>query len=130
MHEIQPKLSIVFNYLKYWFTNNGLSLNLKETIYQKNTPFQLSYKDELLQDGTDIRFMGLEMDKFMNWKTRVKLLLYRLGNECIAIKNVKYCSNIETLRMICHAYFHSIMKYGIIFWHNSSDAKKFSLNKA
>jgi hypothetical protein len=73
MHEIQSKLSIILNNLNYCVTNNGLSLNLKETTYQKkNTPFQLIYKDELLQDEADIRFLGLEMDKFMNWKTYVK----------------------------------------------------------
>lgn len=32
--------------------------------------------------------------------------------------------------MIYHAYFHSIMKYGIIFWGNSPDARKaFLLHK-
>jgi hypothetical protein len=51
-------------------------------------------------------------------------MLPKLGNACFAIRNMKLCSNIETLRMIYHAYFHSIMKYGIIFWGNSPDAKK------
>jgi hypothetical protein len=31
MHETQVKLSVVLNMLNYWFTNNGLSLNLKKT---------------------------------------------------------------------------------------------------
>jgi hypothetical protein len=73
VHETQAKLRIVLNTLHYWFTSNGLSLNLKktkllkfETTCQKNTPFQLRYKDELLQDETDIRFLWLEMHKFMN----------------------------------------------------------------
>jgi hypothetical protein len=92
--------------------------------YQKNTPFLLSCKDELLQDETNFRFLGLELDKFMNWKTHVKLMLHILGNSCLAIRNMKYCSNIVTIRKMYNAYFHSIMKYGIIFWGNLPDAKK------
>ena len=57
-------------------------------------------------------------------KTYVKLMLLKLGNACFAIRNMNLCSNIETLKMIYHAYFHSIMKYGLIFWGNSPDAKK------
>jgi hypothetical protein len=43
-HEIQAKSDIVLNSLNYWFTSNGLSLNLKktkmlklETTYKKHT---------------------------------------------------------------------------------------------
>jgi hypothetical protein len=85
---------------------------------------QLNYKNEVLHDEKHIKFLGLEIDKFLNWKTHVKLILPKLGNACFAIRNTKLCSNIETLRMIYHAYFHSIMKYGIIFWGNSPDVKK------
>jgi hypothetical protein len=60
----------------------------------------------------------------MNWKTHVKLTLHKLGNACFAVRNIKHCSNIGTLRKIYHAYFHSIVKYGIIFWGNSPHAKK------
>jgi hypothetical protein len=40
------------------------------------------------------------------------------------------CSNINTLKVIYFAYFHSLMKYGIILWGNSSGSKKvFTLQK-
>jgi hypothetical protein len=129
VHKTQAKLNIILNTLNNWFTNNCLYLDLKktkllkfETTYQK-TSFQLSFRDELLHDETNIRFLWLEINKFMNWKTHVKLMLHKLGNACFAIKNMKYCSNIKTLSMIHHAYFHSIMKHGIIFWGDSPDGK-------
>jgi hypothetical protein len=34
---------------------------------------------------------------------------------------------ICTLRMIYYAYFHSVMRYGIVFGGNSPDAKKIFL---
>jgi hypothetical protein len=57
----------------------------------------------------------------MNWKTHVKVILPKLGKACFAIRNMKFCSNIDILRMIYLAYFHSIMKYRIIFWGNSTE---------
>jgi hypothetical protein len=33
-------------------------------------------------------------------------------------------TNIDTLKTIYFAYFHSLMRYGIIFWGNSSDSKR------
>jgi hypothetical protein len=121
-HELQVKPNMALNTLKYWFMNNGLSLNLMkakilkfETTSQNNVLFQLQCKNQHLQDVKNIKFLGIEIHKFMNWKAHVKLMLPKLGNACFAVRNMKSCSNIETLRMIYLAYFHSIMKYGIIF---------------
>jgi hypothetical protein len=73
-------------------------------------PFQLYYNNEVLYDAMNIKFLGLEIVKFLNWKIHVKSMLPKLGKACFAIRNMKLCGNIETLRMIYHAHFHSIMK--------------------
>jgi hypothetical protein len=131
MTGLSVKSNMALNTLKDWFTNSGLSLNLTktkmlkfETTSQNNTLFQLHYKNQHLQDVKNIKFLGIEIHKFMNWKAHVKPILPKLGNTCFAIRNMKSCSNIETLRMIHLAYFHSIMKYGNIFWGNSTEGKK------
>ena len=40
-----------------------------------------------------------------------------------AVTFTYYFSNIKTLNVICFAYFHSVTKYGIIYWGNSMDGK-------
>jgi hypothetical protein len=41
-----------------------------------------------------------------------------------------YISNSNTLKSMYYAHFHSIIKYGIIFWGNSSNSGKiFTLQK-
>jgi len=41
-----------------------------------------------------------------------------------------YVLNLETLQTAYYAYFHSIMRYGIIFWGNATDSYKvFKLQK-
>ena len=49
---------------------------------------------------------------------------------CYAIRLMVHISNINTLKSIYYTYMHSIIKYGIIVWGNSSKRGKiFSLEK-
>jgi hypothetical protein len=47
-----------------------------------------------------------------------------MSSACYALRYVKYSLPTETLKIIYFAYIHTIMSYGIIFWGNSSYAKK------
>jgi hypothetical protein len=54
----------------------------------------------------------------------------KLSGACYAVRAMYHISNINTLKSIYFAYFHSVIKYGIIFWGNSSNSKKiFTLQK-
>ncbi|PNF22769.1 hypothetical protein B7P43_G06670 [Cryptotermes secundus] len=132
--EIQVRSNLVLNSLSRWFAVNGLSLNLKKTKVVKfdttnrdNMSIHLKFNDEILHQETHVKFLGIEIDKTLNWKSQIESMLSRLGKACFAIRNMKLYSNIETLKMIYHAYFHSIMRYGIVFWGNSWEAKKIFL---
>jgi hypothetical protein len=37
-------------------------------------PVHLKFNDELLQEEIHIKFLGIEIDKFLNWKTQVESL--------------------------------------------------------
>ena len=57
-------------------------------------------------------------------------MIPKLSRACYAVRFMLHISNTDTLKSIYFAYFHSLMKYGIIFWGNSSDSKKvFTLQK-
>ena len=43
---------------------------------------------------------------------------------CYALRYVNYSLSMETLKIIYFAHIHTIMNYGVIFWGNSSYAKK------
>ena len=40
------------------------------------------------------------------------------------MRSVKPFMSQETLNIIYYAYFHSFMKYGLMFWENSSHSAK------
>jgi hypothetical protein len=57
-------------------------------------------------------------------------LVPKLRTSCYAVRSISHISNIDILKSIYFAFFHSLMKYQIIFWGNSSESKKvFTLQK-
>jgi hypothetical protein len=87
----------------------------------------LKFNNDLLQEETHITFLGIEIDKSLNWKTQVKSIVPELGKACFVIRKMKLYSNIETLKMIYYAHFHLLKGYRIVFWGNLSEAKKIFL---
>jgi hypothetical protein len=71
-----------------------------------------------------IKFVGVEIDKHMNWKMHIKLILPKLSSASYAIKCMTHNSIIATLKMLYHAYCLSVVMYGTIFWGNSTDINK------
>ena len=59
--------------------------------------------------------MGLSL----TWNTHIYGILPKLSSACFAICLVKPYVSQQTLKAIYYAYFHAIMKYGVIFWGQS-----------
>jgi hypothetical protein len=74
--------------------------------------------------SVNTKFLGLQIDNHLNWQNHTNQLVPELTSACYAIRSMQHTSNIDILKSIYFAYFHSSIKYGIIFWGNSSDSKK------
>jgi hypothetical protein len=96
---------------------------------QYNASFQIIYRDEPIQEEMNAKFLRLEIDKHINSKTHIELMLPKLNSACYVIRCLKHYSTRETLRMVNHAYRHSVMVYGIIFWGNLIDNNKVFLQQ-
>jgi hypothetical protein len=80
------------------------------------------YRDKDIKEVTNITFLGLEIAKHLSWKTHIERIIPRLSSACYAIRSMFHFSNMDTLKMIYFEYFHSILKYGIMFWGNHTDS--------
>jgi hypothetical protein len=103
-----------------------LSLHLKKTHYllfrTKNSleiNISICYGNKYITNMSNIKFIGLHIDKTLSWKPHIDKLVTKMSSACHAVRTVKGLSSQETLRMIYFAYVHSIMEYGVIFWGNS-----------
>jgi hypothetical protein len=99
----------------------------------KNSPnidFSINYRNVNVISRTDIKFLGLTSDNFLNWKVHIDNLFSKLSTSAFMIRILKQTLSQDILLMTYFTYFHSIMSYGIIFWGNSSYANKiFKLQK-
>jgi hypothetical protein len=110
-----------------WFNNNQLSLNLDKTTYlqfsTKNSQkldFNISSSKIQISKKTNIKFLGLLIDETLSWKNHITQLSKRLSSACYALRTITPDLSTDILKIVYHAYVHSLMSYGIIFWGNSS----------
>jgi hypothetical protein len=82
----------------------------------------LGYVDKTIEEVETTKFLGLQVDKNLNWKTHIQYIIPKLSSVCFAMRNITSLTKTETLKLVYFAYFHSIMPYGIIFWGNSTDS--------
>jgi hypothetical protein len=84
----------------------------------------IGYKDKYTEEVVNITFIDIHLDNHLNWKDHIDQIIPKLSAACYAVRQMFHFVNHNTLKSIYFAYFHSIVKYGIIFWGNSSNTKK------
>jgi hypothetical protein len=105
-----------------WFSANKLSLNLdKRNVIKfitKNLsqyPLKSGYNNKYIEEAVNTIFLGLQIDNHVNWINHNDQLVPKLSGACYAVTPMLHISTIDTLKSIYFTYFHSLMKYGIIF---------------
>jgi len=83
-------------------------------------PLDIYYKDNVIGEEKSTKFLGMHIDNHMNWKNHVEQILPKLSAACFLMKKLIHTLNQDTLRMVCFAYIHLLLPYGIIFWGNST----------
>jgi hypothetical protein len=118
--------------LENWFSDNSLVLNMTKT---NAINFSLGRSDgtdpvrcALIQKEIELtdswRFLGVTVDKGLQWNPHIDQLCSRLNSAIYAIKKIKDICGITTAKSVYYAYFHSIMSYGVMFWGMGSGMKR------
>jgi len=133
----QEELNATFGNISKWFQANSLSLNISKThftqFFSKNTNYydtHVSYENNCISKVNETKFLGININNTLSWKTHIEEMLPKLCSACFAMKSVKPLASQQILKIIYYSYFHSIMSYGVIFWgHSSLGIKVFRLQK-
>jgi hypothetical protein len=78
-----------------------------------------------IEEVETTKFLGIQVDNNLNWKTHIQYIIPKLSSACFAMKNITSLMKTENLKLVYFPYFHSIMSYGIIIRGNSTDSKKY-----
>ena len=104
IQEVQSKSLIALDSINEWCMTVGLALDLKKTKIMKfesnqqnNASFQTTCRDEPIQEEMNVKFLGLEIDKHMNWKMHIKFMLPKLNNVCYVIRCLMHYSTFKNI---------------------------------
>jgi hypothetical protein len=90
-----------------WFAVNKLNQNLDKTNAIKfitynspQFPIIIRYEDKYIEESVHTKFLGLQIDSHLNWKTHADQLIPKLSGACYAIRSLLHISNIDALKLI------------------------------
>ena len=112
--ELKTKINCMLDYVTGWFSANGLTLNMEKTNIMKftchqNEAFPIIYQNKIITGTNNTKCLGLELDKNINWKNHVQKIIPKLSSACYLIRRMYPCCNLNTLKMIYIACFHTVM---------------------
>jgi hypothetical protein len=120
--ELLQRFNHVLNCMSKWFQANCLTLNPTKTKVLKFTwaklpnILSLTYSDHHLLEVETVKFLDLQLDNQITWKNDIQILLRKFVSACFLMRQLYYILNIDSLKLIYFAHFHSLVKYGKIFW--------------
>lgn len=109
-----------------WLNNNNLIININKTnimhFYQKILPnnMNINYKGDRINDVQECKFLGIIMDSNMKWKAQITDVSKKVSRSAYALRSLSKIVNRSVLLSAYHGIVASVLRYGIIFWGNST----------
>jgi hypothetical protein len=129
--DFELKVTTTFNLVNEWLNTNLLSINFSKTHLMQfttnNKPkprLQITHLNKQISTVSNIKFLGIHINDKINWKNHIECILPKLSMACHAMRIIKPCMSLETLKIVYHSTFNSIINYGPAFWGISPHSKK------
>ena len=92
----------------------------------KNKPkshLNITHLNKQISTVFNIKFLGIYINDTLNWKTHIECILPKLSTACYVMRIIKPYMSLESLKMVYHCTFNSVINYGLPFWGNSPHCK-------
>ncbi len=112
-----------------WFRANKLSLNISKTNsvlfkpkYQiipdnsLDSDCTLSFGDEDITHLSHSKFLGMELDEYLEWSSEYKSLNSRLARATFFMNRVKNILPTSCMKTLYYSLFHSHLSCGLHLW--------------
>lgn len=110
-----------------WLESNNLHINLEKThlmhFHQRLLPPQLniSHNNISISQENSTKFLGLVIDSKLTWKPHIESVCAKINSFAYALYKLSRSANQHTVLTAYHSYVESVLRYGLIFWGNSTD---------
>lgn len=110
-----------------WMKSNNLKANLDKTKIMhfaqraKQNPIIVKCNNTEINKTENTTFLGIIIDKSLTWKPHIEDLCKKLCSRSFALYKLSRVVDIKTLLSAYHGLVASILRYGLIFWGNSTN---------
>ena len=80
-----------------------------------HSTLHIDSREKFIGETVSTIFLCLQIDNHINWKNHIEEMVLKLRGSCYVVRSMIHISNINALKLIYYACFHSVTKYGIIF---------------
>jgi hypothetical protein len=112
-------MNVVFAGLNKWIKANKLAINFDKTNFMKfcttnKNCVHLSfvYVNKTIEEVEATKFLGLQVDSNLNWKTYIQYIVAKLSSACFAMRNITSLMKTETLKLVyfCLLPLHHVIQ--------------------
>lgn len=128
-NNLNSSLTHILTEIDSWLTKHNLQLNFSKTKLMQFRPHQrqplnidFSYNNIKLEQTDTFPLLGLTIDTNINWKDHIQKVSNKLSRFSYALLELKKTTDLKTATSAYYAYAHSILRYGILLWGNSTNA--------
>lgn len=111
-----------------YFDNNNLRHNIQKTLIMQfnqrpnnNPDIKIEYNGETLDEVDSTKFLGIIIDQRLNWKAHTDHLCKRISSSAYCLFKLASELHTDALLTAYHGLVASVLRYGIIFWGNSTN---------
>lgn len=112
-----------------WLRHNNLQINISktkmirfQTYNTRQEALKIEYKDNVVSEVENTRFLGITIDKYCNWKAHIDNLCIKLEKFVYVLYRLRRVANMQAALSAYHGYVSSVIRYGLIIWGNSVDS--------
>jgi len=135
--ELEIKANSDLILLNNFFNSNSLLMNPDKTNFisfqtcqtRQQNQLKITLNNQAIQSKDTIKFLGLEIDKNLNWNKHIDQLLSKISSGLYALIRLKPLCEKETLKIVFFSYIHSIICFGISLYGATNKANLKSILK-
>jgi len=128
--DFERTVTIALNLLNEWCNTNLLTINFDKTHFMQFTttnkpkPFlQFAHLHKQISFVFNTKFLGIHINDTINWKNYIEYILPKLSMACHEMRIIKPYMPLETLKIVYHSTFNSVISYGLLLWGISPRSK-------